>query len=186
VARTEVRKFLGFSIFERRERAAHRAESPRQVQGAASGHDMPNIGEKSGAADQSAEAIHIVGWRGYLASVRLLRCSQTSKRGFAEDYACIFGGNGEPGKTASRNCADVAYQSSTRRLQPDRRRDSAECRDIPPFNRRYATPISTRSVFPESMSPPKLNLVEPPWYGPVCSLVWGAALRGVPLSDQSC
>jgi len=108
-----------------------------------------------------------------LASVKPLGCSQTLKRGFAEDYACIFGGNGEPGKTASRNCADVAYQSSPLRSRPDRRRGYGECRDIPPFNRRYATPISTRSAFPVSMFPSKLNSVEPPRYGPVCQVVWG-------------
>ena len=36
----------------------------------------------------------------------------------------------------------------------------------------YATTISSRSVFPESMRPPKPNSVEPPWYGPVCPVVW--------------
>jgi hypothetical protein len=34
---------------------------------------------------------------------------------------------------------------------------AGERRDIPQFNRRYATSISTRSVFPESMFPSKVS-----------------------------
>ena len=32
--------------------------------------------------------------------------------------------------------------------------------------------FSITSVCPEFMSPQKLNPVEPPWYGPVCPVVW--------------
>ena len=32
--------------------------------------------------------------------------------------------------------------------------------------------LRLHSVFPASTSPPKLNPVEPPWYGPVCPVVW--------------
>jgi hypothetical protein len=28
------------------------------------------------------------------------------------------------------------------------------------------------STCPDSMSLPKLNAIEPPWYGPVCPVVW--------------
>jgi hypothetical protein len=38
-------------------------------------------------------------------------------------------------------------------------------------NKPCATTISTHSVSPDSMSLPKLNPVEPPWYGPVCPVV---------------
>src|SRR6516162_8512350 len=38
-------------------------------------------------------------------------------------------------------------------------------------NRPCAITTSTHSVFPDSTSPPKLNPVEPPWYGPVCPVV---------------
>ena len=34
-----------------------------------------------------------------------------------------------------------------------------------------ATKCLKPSVFPDSTSPPKLNPVEPPWYGPVCPVV---------------
>ena len=42
---------------------------------------------------------------------------------------------------------------------------------------RCATAISIRSVFPESMCPPKLNSVEPPRYGSVCPVVWEGRCR---------
>ena len=36
------------------------------------------------------------------------------------------------------------------------------------------------------MSPPTLNLIEPPWYGPVCPVVWEGWHREVsPYPDQS-
>ncbi len=49
---------------------------------------------------------------------------------------------------------------------------SRACPDIRRYNKPYATTISSRSVFPESMRPPKPNKVETPWYGPVCPVVW--------------
>ena len=37
------------------------------------------------------------------------------------------------------------------------------------------------------MSLPKLNPIEPPWYGPVCPVVWEGWHREVsPYPDQSC
>jgi hypothetical protein len=45
---------------------------------------------------------YIVGRRGYFGFCQTPVCSQSSKRGFVEDCVCIFGGNGEPGKTASQ------------------------------------------------------------------------------------
>jgi hypothetical protein len=38
---------------------------------------------------------------------------------------------------------------------------------------------------PVSISLPKLNPIEPPWYGPVCPVVWEGRHREVsPYSDQ--
>src|SRR4029077_11152011 len=45
------------------------------------------------------------------------------------------------------------------------------CPDTRRSNRPCAITTSTHSVFPDSMSLPKLNPVEPPWYGPVCPVV---------------
>lgn len=71
-----------------------------------------------------------------------------------------------------------AYQSSELRLPPVHRRDSGACQDTRRSNRPYATSTSSLSVSPVSMSLPKRNLIEPPWY----TGVGGAAPRGVPLS----
>src|SRR5207302_3912289 len=97
--------------------------------------------------------------------------SRTSKRGSAEDYARIFGGSGRTGTTVSTNCADAAYQSSVQRSPPVHRRGSGACPDTRRSNKLCATTISTHSVSPDSMSLPKPNPVELPWYGPVCPVV---------------
>jgi hypothetical protein len=63
---------------------------------------------------------------------------------------------------------------------------SGACPDIRRSNKPYATTISSRSVFPESMHPSKPNSVEPPWYGPVCPVVWeGWRREASPYPDQS-
>src|SRR5947209_9136315 len=54
---------------------------------------------------------------------------------------------------------------------PVHRRGSGACPDTRRSNKLCATTISTHSVSPDSMSLPKLNPVEPPWYGPVCPVV---------------
>src|SRR5271166_4365477 len=46
-----------FSNLERRERAGHRAKSPRQIQGADPGHDPPDTGDQPTAADRRPHAI---------------------------------------------------------------------------------------------------------------------------------
>ena len=56
----------------------------------------------------------------------------------------------------------------------------------PAVHRPCATTTSTPSVFLDSMSLPKFNPVEPPWYGPVCPVVWEGRHREVsPYPDQS-
>jgi hypothetical protein len=42
------------------------------------------------------------------------------------------------------------------------------------------------SVSPDSMFLPQLNSIEPPWYGPVCPVVWEGWHREVsPYPDQT-
>ena len=110
-----------------------------------------------------------------------------SKRdGFCWRGDYIFGGSGGLVKIASRNCAAAASRSSGRRSRPDRRRASGACPGTRRFNTPCATTSSTPSAFPDSMSPPTLNLIEPPWYGSVCPVVWEGWHREVsPYPDQS-
>jgi hypothetical protein len=80
----------------------------------------------------------------------------------------------------------MAFQSSEPRLQPVRRRDSGACQDTRRSNRPYATSTSSLSVSLVSMSLLKRNLIEPPWYGPVCPVVWeGRRREASPYPDQS-
>src|SRR4051794_27767092 len=86
---------------------------------------------------------------------------------------------GKTAPTASTNCGAVACRSSTRRLLPVRRPGSGVCQDIRPSNRRCAIRISTASAFLASLFLPTLNPTEPPWYGPVCPVVWEGRRREV-------
>jgi hypothetical protein len=112
-----------------------------------------------------------------LASARPHGCSPTWRHGSAEGYVRTFGGNGRMAPTASRNCDGVACRSSMQRLLPARRPGSGACQDIRRSNRPCATRISTASVFGASMFLLKLNPIEPPWYGPVCPVVWEGRRR---------
>jgi len=63
-------------------------------------------------------------------------------------------------------------------------------RGLPKFHAAVAagcvTHISTASVSPVSMFPPRLNPIEPPWYGPVCPVVWeGRCREAFPYPDQA-
>src|SRR6266404_2490756 len=119
-----------------------------------------------------------------LASARPHGCSPTWRHGSAEGYVRIFGGNGKTAPTASKNYDGVACRSSMRRLPPVRRPGSGACPDIRRSNRPCATRISTASVSPASMFLLKLNPIEPPWYGPVCPVVWeGRHREGSPYPD---
>ena len=91
------------------------------------------------------------------ASARPRECSRTWKRGFADDYACIFGGSGRTGQIASRNCAAEACQSSTQRSPPVRRRDSGVCQDTRRSNRPCATTSSTPRSSPTLCHRPSLT-----------------------------
>ena len=182
VARPEERKFLGFSISndggERRiaPKALDKFKTQiRDMTRRTRGISLPQLIEEL--------TPYLIGWRATSASARPHGCSPTWKRGFAEDYARIFGGSGRTGTTASTNCAVAAYRSSMQRSPPVRRRGFGACPDTRRSNRPCATTTSTLSVFSDSMSLSRLNPVEPPWY--VTRMpggVGGVAPRGVPLS----
>ncbi len=123
-------------------------------------------------------APYLIGWRGYFG--RRLVCSRTWKRGSAEDYGCIFGGNGRTGPTASRSSAAAACRSSLPRSPPVHPQGSGACQAIPRSSTPFATTCSTPSVSPVSMFLPKLNSVVPPRYGSVCQVVWEGRCREAP------
>ncbi len=77
-------------------------------------------------------------------------------------------------------------QASGRQLPDVPLHTSGACQDTRWSSRPCATPTSTPSVSPDSMSLCMLNPIEPPWYGPVCPVVWEGRHREVsPYPDQS-
>ncbi len=76
--------------------------------------------------------------------------------------------------------AASASRSSPHRSLPVHRRDSGACLDTRRFNTHYEITYSTLLVFPESMCLCQLNSIEPPWYGPVCPVVWEGRRRETP------
>jgi hypothetical protein len=55
----------------------------------------------------------------------------------------------------------------------------------PAVQQACATRISTVTVFPASVFLTTLNSIEPPWYGPVCPVVWeGRRREAFPYPDQ--
>src|SRR5262249_56950227 len=85
---------------------------------------------------------------------------------------CISGGNGGTGITDSRSFAASVSRSSPHRSLPVHRRDSGACPDTRRFNTPYEIRCSTLLVSPESSCLCRFNSIEPPWYGPVCPVVW--------------
>ena len=163
VARPEARKFLGFSISNdgSERRTARQALKKfktriRDLTRRTRGLSLEQLIEEL--------APYLIGWRGYFDFCQTPACSPTWKPGSAEDYECMFGGNGGTGKTASRNCAVLASQSSMQRSPPVHRPDSGVCPDTRRSKWPCETTLSTHSVSPDSMSLPKLNPVEPPRY----------------------
>jgi hypothetical protein len=174
---TGAAKIPGIQHLERWERTAHRAKSSRQVQGADTGHDAPDTGRQPGADDRGTEAIPY-------RVARLIR--------LLPDPACAH----EPGSVDSPKITLVSLAAVAERAQLLHGTAPSWHTEIPSsgrgrftdgilanaFNRLCATPTSIQSVSPAFMWPPKLNLIEPPWYGPICSVVWeGGAVRGPPI-----
>ena len=84
----------------------------------------------------------------------------------------IAGGNGGTGITDSRSFAASASRSSPHRSLPVHRRDLAHVRTPGGSTRPTKSCVRTLLVSPESSCLCRLNSIEPPWYGPVCPVVW--------------
>lgn len=94
--------------------------------------------------------------------------------------------NGGTGTTDSRSFAASASRSSPHRSLPVHRRGSGACPDTRRFNTLYKITCSTLLAAPESSCLCRLNSIEPPWYGPVCPVVWEGWRRETsPYPDQA-
>ena len=180
VARPEERKFLGFSIAndgsERRIAPQALAKFKARIRDLTS----RTRGNKSAPDDRNAKAIPD-------GLARLLRflpdpraCSRTWKRGYAEDCVRICGDSGTTVTNASRSSAAGDSQRTKPPSPLARRRRTGAWPDMWWSSRPYATTISTRSASPDSTPLLRPNSVEPPWYGPVCPVVWEGRHREMP------
>jgi RNA-directed DNA polymerase len=114
VAWPEERKFLGFSISNDGSERRIAPKALDKFKGRI--RDMTRRTLGLGLQQLIKELKpYIVDGAATSASARLRESSRTSKRGSVEDCVCIFGGSGEPGKTASKNYAIMAYRSSMQR-----------------------------------------------------------------------
>ncbi|MER8549418.1 reverse transcriptase domain-containing protein [Mesorhizobium sp. M1169] len=185
VARPEERKSLGFSISNdgSERRIAPKALDKfkaliRDMTRRTRGVSLPQLVKELKP--------YLVGWRGYFGFCQTPRVLRHLEAWIRRRLRMYLGGNGGTGTTGSRNCAVMAYQSSELRLPPDHRRDSGACQDTRRSNRPCATITSSPSVSLDFMSLPKPNPIEPPWYGPVCPVVWeGRRREAPPYPDQS-
>jgi hypothetical protein len=163
VAQPEERKFLGFSISndgsERRiaPKALDKFKARiRDLTSRTRGISLPQLIKELKP--------YLIGWRGYFGFCQTPRVLTNLEAWIRRRLRLYLWRQWGTDTTASRNCAAVAFQSSVLRLPPVRRRDSGACQDTPRSNRPCATITSSHSAFPVSMSLPKLNPVEPPWY----------------------
>src|SRR6267142_1958827 len=78
-------------------------------------------------------------------------------------------GSVDPPKITLLSLAAVAERAQSLQRTAPSWRAKVQCSGRRRSNKRCATTTSTHSACPDSL--PKLNLVEPPWYGPVCPVV---------------
>ncbi|CAH2394365.1 RNA-directed DNA polymerase (Reverse transcriptase) [Mesorhizobium ventifaucium] len=182
VARPEERKFLGFSISND---GSERRIAPKALDKFKTLiRDMTRrTGDQSAAVDQGAEAIpHRM--------ARLLRFCQTPRvltnleawiRRRLRMYLWRQCGNGHNRFKELRHRGVPKFSAAAAAGSPTGFwRMSGHRRS----NRPCATITSSLSASLGSMSLPKLNPIEPPWYGPVCPVVWeGGVARRPPIPN---
>src|SRR5438270_11829051 len=90
------------------------------------------------------------------------------------------------GGLGMRNCADWVCRTSTRPLLPGSGRRTGAWLAMWQCSRLSPTLSSTRSAFLDWRHRQPLNPIEPPWYGPVCPVVWeGRSREAPPYPDQA-
>ena len=185
VARPEERKFLGFSISND---GSERRIAPKALDKFKGQIRDITRRTRGFSLQQLIKELkpYIVGWRGYFGFCQTPRVLTNLEAWIRRRLRLYLW---RQWRTRQNRFAElrrrgVAKFAAASQLvhQPG----SGACPDIRRSSKPYATPISSRSVFPKSVRPPKPNSVEPPWYGPVCPVVWeGWRREASPYPDQS-
>src|SRR5438874_872808 len=186
VARPEERKFLGFSIANdgSERRIASKALDKFKVQIRDRTRRTRGISLTRLVEDLTP---YLLGWRGYFGfcqTPRVLTNLEAWIRRRLRSYLWRQWQNGPNRFKELRRRGVPKFHAA---VALARRPGSGACQDIRRSNRPCATRISTASVFPYSMLLLKPNPIEPPWYGPVCPVVWEGRRREVspiPINTQ--
>jgi len=178
VARPEERKFLGFSIANdgSKRRIAPKALAKfkaqiRDTTRRTRGNSLPQV-----IADL---APYLLGWRGYFGFYQTPRVLTNLEAWIRRRLRTYLWRQWQNGPNRFKELRQRGLPKFHAAVAAARRLVSGACPDIRPSNRRCATRISTVSVFPASTFLPTLNPIEPPWYGPVCPVVWEGWRREV-------
>ena len=180
VARPEERKFLGFSIAndgsERRIAPQALAKFKARIR------DLTSR-TRGISLHRMIETLkpYLLGWRGYFGFCHTpARAHEPGEVDTPKTARVPGGDSGTTAPNASGNSAAADSQRSKRPSPLARRRRAGAWPDTWRSSRPYATTISTRSASPDSTPLLRLNPDEPPWYGPVCPVVWEGWHREVP------
>ena len=171
VALPEERKFLGFTITND---GAERRIAPKALgKFKVKIRDMTSR-TRGRSLEQIVEdlAPYLIGWRGYFGFCQTPRVLTNLEAWIRRRLRSYLWRQWRNGRTASRNYAAAACRSSSRRSRPVHPPDFGACHHIRRCSKPCATMRSMISDSPGFMSPQLLNPVEPPWYGPVCPVVW--------------
>ena len=109
-------------------------------------------------------APYLLGWRGYFGYCQTPRVLTNLEAWIRRRLRSYLWRQWQNGHNRFNELRRRAYRSSMQRSPPVHRRGSGACPDTRRFNKHCATTASTRSVSPASMSLPKPNPIEPPWY----------------------
>jgi hypothetical protein len=129
---------------------------------------------------------YLIGWRRYFGFCQTHVCSLTWKRGSAEDCVPIFGNGGRTGPNRFKELRSRGvpkFNAGGRRRLTD---GILAYVRTPGGQHALRKHSSTYSICPDPMSLLTLSPMEPPWYRPVCAVVWEGWHREVsPYPDQS-
>ena len=185
MARPWERKFLGFSFTNDRSRTAHRPEGPRTVQGAGPGTDEADSGCQFAAVDRGTAPVPD-------RLARLLRLLPDAvvlhnldawiRRRLRCILAAVEEGREPLCGTAPTGCVPVPRGGSL----PAGVMGLADGRHAGRAAGLAQRATSTRSASPTREASATLNPIEPPWYGPVCPVVWEGRSREAPPYPDVC
>jgi RNA-directed DNA polymerase len=171
VAYPEERKFLGFSISND---GSERRIAPKALDKFKTRIRAMTCRTRGISLPQLIEdlAPYLNGWRGYFGlcqTPRVLTNLEAWIRRRLRSYLWRQWGNGHNRFNELRRGGMPKFNAAVAAGSPT---GFWRMSGHPASNRPCGTSFSTNSDFPGSMFPTKLNPVEPPWYGPVCPVVW--------------